>query len=446
MRTERSNTEGMLKKEEEMAANDRESESEKRKEKAFERMLADALSAHARKDCPDAEILAAFYERSLDAAETARWRAHFAGCSRCQQALVALAASDPNPLAEEEIARLGELVAAAGAPARVAPRPRISRWAWFLDPRSLAPLAAAAVFGVAIWVAVRSPNVAPVENFAIAPTTSEALTAENKAAPAAPSALAQLSPSPSEPPAMQVPEHSATREMPAAAPAPPPPPPVAMAGNAGSAAAESSDRTAESAEQAAAAAPAPASPPEQQESRAATANPGAAGGGIAPGAAGGTGSGSSGGAIGGAEEGLSGRAETLTVTRTVRAKSQIAGFVAANSDSQIVWSFGGGGRIARSSDGGRTWAQQMSPVQTELLAGSAPSETVCWLVGRGGAIVRTTDGVKWEVVASPAEAEQDGQAPDWTFVEARDALYVVIRTENGRRFFTSDGGKTWQTQ
>jgi hypothetical protein len=31
-------------------------------------------------------------------------------------------------------------------------------------------------------------------------------------------------------------------------------------------------------------------------------------------------------------------------------------------------------------------------------------------------------------------------------VEARDALSVVIRTENGRRFSTSDGGKTWQPQ
>jgi hypothetical protein len=428
----------MSKKEEEMAAGDRESDSEKRKEKAFERMLADALSADARKDCPDAEILAAFYEHSLASADVEHWRAHFAGCSRCQQALVALAASDPNPMAEEEVARLGELVAAAAAPARVAPRPRISRWAWFFDPRSLAPLAAAVIFGVAIWVAVRSPNVAPVENFAIAPTTSEALTAENKVAPAAPSVMAQLSPSPSEPPAMQVPVHRTAREMPAVAPATPPPPPAAMAGNAGSApAAQSSDRTEQSAEQAATAAPAPASPPEQQENSGAAASSAESGGGATPS--------SNGGVVGGVEP-LNGRVETLTVTRSVRAKSQVAGFVAANSDSQIGWSFGGGGRIARSSDGGRTWVQQKSPVQTELLAGSAPSETVCWLVGRGGAIVRTTDGVKWELVASPEQAEQDGRAPDWTFVEARDALYAVIRTENGRRFFTSDGGKTWQPQ
>jgi hypothetical protein len=237
---------------------------------------------------------------------------------------------------------------------------------------------------------------------------------------------------------MQVPVHRTAREMPAVAPATPPPPPAAMAGNAGSApAAQSSDRTEQSAEQAATAAPAPASPPEQQENSGAAASSAESGGGATPS--------SNGGVVGGVEP-LNGRVETLTVTRSVRAKSQVAGFVAANSDSQIGWSFGGGGRIARSSDGGRTWVQQKSPVQTELLAGSAPSETVCWLVGRGGAIVRTTDGVKWELVASPEQAEQDGRAPDWTFVEARDALYAVIRTENGRRFFTSDGGKTWQPQ
>jgi hypothetical protein len=426
-----------------MAASDRESESEKRKEKAFERMLADALSADARKDCPDAEILAAFYEHLLAPKEVENWRAHFAGCSRCQQALAALAASDPNPLAEEEIARLGELVAAAAAPARMAPRPRVSRWAWFFDPRTLAPLAAAVVFGVAIWVAVRSPYVPPAENqIATAPASSAPMIAENKAVPAAPPMMAQLSPPESEAGAAQAPEHRAAREMPAVAP-PPPPAPAAAAES--GAAAQQAPASASESVTVTAEAPAPQTPA-----------PGA-------GSGGGAGAAERSGAAREAEarppaanatpEAAGAVNENLVVVmaneKNVRAqaKAGVVGMLAAaKTNSEIEWRFGSGGRIERSMDAGRTWAQQKSPVQAELLSGSAPSETVCWLVGRGGAIVRTTDGVNWEVVPSPAEAEQDGQPPDWTFVEGRDALYAVIRTENGRRFYTSDGGKTWQAQ
>jgi hypothetical protein len=447
-----------------MAAGDRESGNEKRKEKAFERMLADALASDARKDCPDAEILAAFYERSLDAAETGRWRAHFAGCSRCQQALAALAASDPNPLAEEEIARLGELVAAASAPARFVAKQRTSKWAWFFDPRTLAPLAAAAIFGVAIWVAVRSPYVPPAEKqLATAPSASAPTIAENNAAPIAPSIMAQLPPPVSGTGAAQAQEHRAAREMPAA----PPPPPAATAGNTGSApgAAPPSAQAAQ-AESGAAPQQAPrsttesvtvtAAAPTVQAPSSDTASRGAAG------SAGAAREAEARPAASARQETPRGENENVVVETTeapvataapsekiVRAQSKmgaVAMYAAAKTNSEIEWRFGSGGRIERSTDGGRTWTQQKSPVQAELLAGSAPSETVCWLVGREGAIVRTTDGVKWEVVASPEEAEENGQPLDWTLVEARDALYAVIRTENGRRFYTSDGGKTWQPQ
>jgi len=435
-----------------MAAGDRESENEKRKEKAFERILADALAFDARKNCPDAEILAAFYERWLDARDMERWRAHFADCSRCQQALAAMAAADPNPLAEAEIARLGELVAAAAAPAHAAAKPRVpraSRWAWFFDPRSLAPLAAAVIFGVASWMAVRSPYGAPVENLvATAPAGPASMIAENRATPAPPTS--EVSPNPREGYALQAPERRATREMPAAAPAPPPPPPPTPA-------------AAQQAESGAAARKAPGSATESvtvtTEAPLPMAGPSEGASGSAAGATGGAEKEGYGGArepgarpAAAASEAPNATSETIVAVmpsaRVARAqaKAGVVGMMAAKTNAEIEWRFGGGGRIERSSDGGRTWVQQVSPVKTELLAGSAPSETVCWIVGRGGAIVRTTDGVNWESVVSPAEAEENGQPPDWTFVEARDALYVVIHTENGRRFYTSDGGKTWQAQ
>ena len=134
---------------------------------------------------------------------------------------------------------------------------------------------------------------------------------------------------------------------------------------------------------------------------------------------------------------------------TVRAKAASIGpadLAAAKTNPQIIWRFGRRGRIERSSDGGATWTPQSSPVQTDLVAGSVPSETVCWLVGRNGTILRSIDGVNWQLVASPKQAEQYGQPPDWISVDARDAQSAVIGAEDGRHFSTSDAGKTWQPQ
>ncbi|MHB8384694.1 MAG: hypothetical protein ACYDC3_20440, partial [Candidatus Binataceae bacterium] len=42
------------------------------------------------RDCPDADVLAAFASRMLDAGEYARWERHAAGCALCQRNLAAL--------------------------------------------------------------------------------------------------------------------------------------------------------------------------------------------------------------------------------------------------------------------------------------------------------------------------------------------------------------------
>jgi photosystem II stability/assembly factor-like uncharacterized protein len=67
-------------------------------------------------------------------------------------------------------------------------------------------------------------------------------------------------------------------------------------------------------------------------------------------------------------------------------------------------------------------------------------------VGRNGAIIRTIDGVHWELVPSPPQAEQNRQPPDWTFVSARDAQSATIGAADGRRFSTTDAGRSWQPQ
>jgi hypothetical protein len=46
------------------------------------------------KQCPDAAILAAYYERILPTPERIAWESHFAGCSRCRAGLAAMARAD----------------------------------------------------------------------------------------------------------------------------------------------------------------------------------------------------------------------------------------------------------------------------------------------------------------------------------------------------------------
>jgi photosystem II stability/assembly factor-like uncharacterized protein len=103
--------------------------------------------------------------------------------------------------------------------------------------------------------------------------------------------------------------------------------------------------------------------------------------------------------------------------------------------------------IERSTDSGKTWVSQMSPSQEDWLAGAAVSDTVCWVAGRNGAIARTMDGAHWERISVPAQAAgTDAKLPDWSGITARDALSATITANDGRKFATADGGKTWQLQ
>jgi Photosynthesis system II assembly factor YCF48 len=61
------------------------------RDKQFDRALARHLrSATPDAACPDAEILAAYHERSLSLEEMAHWKAHIVSCSHCQETLALL--------------------------------------------------------------------------------------------------------------------------------------------------------------------------------------------------------------------------------------------------------------------------------------------------------------------------------------------------------------------
>jgi photosystem II stability/assembly factor-like uncharacterized protein len=59
------------------------------------------------------------------------------------------------------------------------------------------------------------------------------------------------------------------------------------------------------------------------------------------------------------------------------------------------------------------------------------------VVGAGGTVVLSTDGEHWQRLNSPTSA-------NLAAVSAIDASSAVVTTADGRRFSTSDGGRTWR--
>jgi hypothetical protein len=383
----------------------------------MDRLLRAALtpaSLDSAGECPGPGLLAAFVEGNVTAAEQAALDAHIAGCGRCQDALAALS----QDLPEEE----------ADAPA--------TRWfTWVAQPRLrwLVPISAAATIAV-VFFATR-PLIAPDKvpaaestRMAWAPATpaqspaekSDALREEPVASPkqeekrsaaanAAGAGLAgQLTGSKdvSESRASAAPAAESVRDKKAAEPA------AEMM-----AARVASDRKPEER-----AAPAPAPPPAggqapvaqqalnapvaadvARKQEAAGANP------AAP-------------AVGAPRK----------ITRNLE-----AGLVTVSAPGgTVMWRFGSGGRLSRSGDAGASWHDQASTVTADLLAGAAPSPSICWVVGASGTVLLTMDGERWERMRFPVSI-------DLVAIQASGARTAIVTTSDGRRFETLDAGLTW---
>jgi hypothetical protein len=121
--------------------------------------------------------------------------------------------------------------------------------------------------------------------------------------------------------------------------------------------------------------------------------------------------------------------------------------VLKSASGVTLWRVGLAGAIERSADVGKKWAKQRSPSKEDWLSGAVVSESVCWIAGSNGAIARTTDGEHWKSIAPPAQATvNNGKLPDWIRITATDVQSATITAEDGTRFSTTDGGKTWQRQ
>src|SRR5579863_1778985 len=124
-------------------------------------------------ECPDAEILAAYHERSLSPEELLSWKSHIAGCARCQELLSELELTDAIPL-DATVERVRDSVLALAAQQEAA-MPQGARRAVAAIPASspkvqsffakkyaalrwIAPAGAIAA-GIVVWIALRENSV-----------------------------------------------------------------------------------------------------------------------------------------------------------------------------------------------------------------------------------------------------------------------------------------------
>jgi hypothetical protein len=472
-----------------MDSQDRDEIKIRRREEALARRVGEALDQMkpgGAAECPGAEIIAAYAEQALGPAESAHWDGHFATCARCRNILRVLAASADTPLAEKEVAQLGQLISTARAPVEISrgtagsARPKIIGW----RTRWLAPAIGVAAV-LAVWFAMRPPwrtidrgasptliAQAPRQETPLNPAPAEAdrfskvAPAENlkkEAAPPPDRSVAQTAPrnSPMNSPVNGRPDSGAAldsvsrgnggdtralqkqkklsappeeREVqPSASPSVPPPSPKAQIAMRAPAAPQSEAKSSSNnalAESAPAIANGNAIENAPTRDKQAPTPQAATGAIVSPEVS------------SRMDAGARKRQSAVDLKTTEQATIE-----ATAPFGSTVWRMGKGGSIERSADAGETWVRQSSPSLEDWLAGVAVSDTVCWVAGRNGSIARTADGESWERVAPPVQVVANGaRLPDWTGVTARDAQSATITASDGRKFSTADGGKTWQKQ
>ncbi len=423
--------------------------------------LNNDLRARAgRLHCPEPDVLAAYHERSLSLDELNSWKQHIAGCSRCQQILAQLEATDhveADVAAEENTLVTGvpalsqkpsfageELRASsmAATPAKTLRSSAVSQlrpsvrsqrkthWTW------LAPAGAIAA-GLLVWVAIHESRPAAISQ------SKPVEMADNRQSSPTPLALPQVTPpavTRAQQNKIELPPgkgDSASRRVAAEASkqlselndkstalsqsvsagaltkdtenAKRLVGGMAGAQNESNAIGGAVPRKKESGKRLAAAEPIPSQPAflERQDSPVSPAANGRAGAPPSPAAP----APSAKAPVGD----VSGANQTVEIT----------------TQSQPTSAF----RMAR--------ALQPSTVTADLSAGVAVSEKVCWVVGKSGTVLRTTDGgAHWYKLNSPV-------SDDLTGVRATDAFRAWVWADSNQQkpsrktYRTTDGGATW---
>jgi hypothetical protein len=443
------------------------------RDKAIEKLVAQKLRAGAAAPpgaCPDAEILAAYFERTLAPRERVTWEGHFSTCARCQEQLAALArmssGEEESPAAAPTTARaparkIFGLRWAVAAPMLVA---LLVAGMWYTG--ELAPLlrqksgspggiSSPAPPAKAPEAASASPAMKPAplqteKKESAAPTRSSA---EDRLRPSGPAAEPRVS---NEPAAVR-----RSTEAPAGAPArtaetshlamTPAPPKAIPKGAVGGMIALPTERMQM------------AAPPSQREESAGGA--GVAGGAVsAPAARPEPGT-----------QGVSVSAQNVPLASQRSDSAKAAGAFAARQSMAVseaaapeqgtmrklaadsfhyarasagttaegfvsstrLWRVGPHGSIQVRNEQ-NAWATKPSGVAADLLDVSFPSAGVGWVVGQGGTVLRSTDGGEtWSKVTSPTDE-------DLVHVTAINAESATVNARSGSTFSTSDGGRSWK--
>jgi hypothetical protein len=429
-----------------------------------ERKFENALASHVRANssagvshnpCADAEMLAAYHQDLLPPEQIASLKTHVTDCSRCQEILGLLEATDELVVAPVEILR----AAAAATPAvRILPSRKPTLWRWVAPAGALAAT-------LLVWISVRENNslrIPPqVPTASLKAETAkdlpspkpQALPQSSSAAQAAPAAptdtLNALTAAPDSKidasrrfrtQAFLKQKESASEEKKSRADdftqflekSPDSDASLALDSNARSdarakAATDKRDALVVSPSPqlsggavagAIASAPAP-QPPAPEPGQLSKANA----------------------SLSAAEAPAVQRQELQNLPAAkrnpeMRLANAISEVIISAPGDRVSWRIGPAGLIDFSADAGKTWILQPSGVIADLLAGSAPSEKVCWIVGRAGTILRTTDGgAHWQKVRSPTQ-------DDIRSVAAQDARHATILLADAS-YQTTDAGATW---
>ena len=417
-----------------------------------------STGAPAGKDCPAPEILAAYFDRTLDAQETARYDLHFSQCSHCREQLAAMARATADTGGDKKSA---------------------SAWNWLRTPTWLMPAAAAfallvVIVGVTLHkqrptqvaneIAMSRPESAPLP-------TPETRTPESlqpgqppSAAPTAPSSLAESSRNQvssansareksSVAQALEAqPLKGRKKELETAKPSPPPqnapaaPQPSVLLSDKNAAVGQAPPTISSGLD----IAPRKSAPdsaatdavtsevtPEAEAKRPSASKAKASPRVSAAPATAATGSRAAAGSSFAARNTLESAARARM--QQMQLASNLSGLTVRTPGSNVLWLVSDGGDVGRSEDGGATWKFASLGVHGQFVSGSSPTAKVCWLLAEHGAIFRTTDGRTWTELPFPAAANDS----EFEHIDAKDELTATVTEVDGRKLSTSDGGKTW---
>ena len=115
-------------------------------------------------------------------------------------------------------------------------------------------------------------------------------------------------------------------------------------------------------------------------------------------------------------------------------------YATAFADATHGWVVGEFGTILVTTDGGRTWKQQQSPVETTLFGAYFENRERGWAVGMDAVILQTTDGGRtWRQVQAPLRERS-------LYDIGLSGQYGWIAGDSGTLLKTVDGGRTWNVE